>query len=130
MKGITVAILLVIGSLFAFSTINAEESTWYSPGSLSNRPMEYKNLRQGYLLFRSNCKTCHTRDNDKDAPFLCSDSKTMKGWNRVFARENAAAEKQGCLKDLSKEELMDLNDYLYTHAIDAKNPHDDLECNL
>ena len=123
-----VVFFLVIGSVFAVSSINAEESTYFTPGSLSNRPIEYKNLRAGYLLFKSNCKTCHTQENDKNAPFLCANSKTMNGWNRVFARENTMVENQGCLKGLSKEELMDLNDYLYTYASDGSKPDAELGC--
>jgi mono/diheme cytochrome c family protein len=120
--------LLIIGSVFAFSSINAEESSYFAPGSLSNRPIEYKNLREGFMLFKSNCKSCHTQENDKNAPFLCANSKTMDGWNRLFARENSIAEKQGCLNGFSKEELMDLNDYLYTYASDGSKPDDELGC--
>jgi len=127
-RGKIVVFFLIIGSVFAFSSINAEESTYFTPGSLSNRPIEYKNLRAGYLLFKNNCKSCHTQENDKNAPFLCANSKTMAGWNRVFARENAKAEKQGCLSGLSKEEFMDLNDYLYTYASDGSKPDAELGC--
>jgi hypothetical protein len=40
------------------------------------------------------------------------------------------AEENSCLEGLSTDELMDLNDYLYTHASDARNPNDDMECGL
>lgn len=120
--------LVIIGSVFAFSSINAEENSYFNPGSQSNRTIEYKNLRAGYLLFKSKCKTCHTQDNDKNAPFLCANSKTMAGWNRVFAGENMVAEKHGCLKNLSKVERMDLNDYLYTYASNGKKPDAEFEC--
>lgn len=123
-----VASLIIIGVVFAFSTINAEESSYFTPGPHSNRTIEYKNLRAGYLLFKNNCKSCHTQNNDKNAPFLCANSKTMDGWNRFFARENKIAEKQGCLKDLSKAEIMDLNDYLYTYASDGSKPDAELGC--
>lgn len=128
MKRKIVVLFLIIGSVFAFSSIHAEESKYFAPGSLSNRPIEYKNLHAGYLLFKSKCKSCHTQENDKNAPFLCADSKTMKGWNRVFARKNAKVEKQGCLNGLSKEELMDLNDYLYTYASNGRKPDAELGC--
>ena len=114
--------------MFAFSSINAEESAYFTPGSASNRAIEYKNLRAGYLLFKNNCKSCHTQENDKNAPFLCANSKTMDGWNRVFSRKNATAEKHGCLSNLSTEELMNLNDYLYTYASDGSKPDAELGC--
>ena len=62
------------------------------------------------------------------SPVLCANSKTMDGWNRFFARDNAKAEKHGCLNGLSKEELMDLNDYLYTYASDGSKPDAELGC--
>ena len=120
--------LLLVVSVFAFSSIKAEEPSYFVPGSKSNRTIEYKNVREGYLLFKSNCKTCHTQENDKNAPFLCANSKTMAGWNSVFEKENSMAEKQGCLKGLSQEELMDLNDYLYAYASDGEHPDPELGC--
>lgn len=123
-----VGFLLIVGSMLLFSLASAEESSYFSPGSQSNRTIEAQNVRQGYLLFKNNCKTCHTQDNDINAPFLCANSKTMKGWNRVFAGENPIAEKHGCLKNLSKEELKDLNDYLYTYASDGSKPDAELGC--
>jgi len=115
---------------FSFSCVNAGQENWYEPGSASGRQPAFKNIRAGYKLFREKCKTCHYRNNDKEASFLCPESKTMQGWNRVFSGGNKTVEEKGCLKGLSKDELMDMNDYLYTHASNAKSPHDDLECGL
>lgn len=123
-----VVFLLIIGSMFVFSSVNAEESTYFNPGSMSNRTIEYKNIRAGYLIFKKNCKSCHSQKNEENAPFLCADSKTRAGWNRVFAGKNTTVEKLGCLKNLSKEERMDLNDYLYTYASDGKKPDAELGC--
>jgi len=113
-----------------FALLSAAETPWYEAGSHSNRPMKFGNIREGYKIFRSNCKKCHFRGNIEKDIFLCPESKNMTGWNRVFARENTVAEENSCLEGLSTDELMDLNDYLYTHASDARNPNDDMECGL
>ena len=120
----------VFSVLLGLSFVNAGQDSLYEPGSASGREPTFKNIRSGYTLFRENCKTCHYRNNDAGASFLCPDSKTMKGWNRVFTGGNSKVEEKGCLKGLSKEQQMDLNDFLYTHASDARNPHDDLECGI
>lgn len=130
MKITTLVSLALALSLFLLSGSKAEEEAWYEPGSQSGREITFENMREGYQLFRNNCKKCHFRGNEQNAVFLCPESKTMNGWNRVFARENSVAEANNCLGGLSAEELMDLNDYLYSHASNAVNPHDELECNL
>ncbi len=129
--GLVLALSLTAVAIGLASVATGEQSgPWYEPGSLSNRPLEYGNIREGYELFRANCKQCHFRGNEANAPFLCPELKTKNAWNRVFARDNRTVEANGCLKDLSAEQLMDLNDYLYTHAKDSRNPNDEMECGI
>jgi len=54
------------------------------------RIFTHKSLWEGFKVFRHTCKSCHHRGNDKHAKFLHTESKTMKGWNRVFAKRYPA----------------------------------------
>lgn len=129
-KKLTTILVAFFSVALGLSLVDAKQEKWYEPGSQSGREATFKNIRAGYNLFRENCKSCHYRENDKNASFLCPDSKTMKGWNRVFARKNLNCEKNGCLNALTQAELMNLNDYLYTHARDVADPNDELECGI
>ena len=51
--------------------------TFYNSGWVSN----------GNKIFKNSCKSCHYRGNDKEAPFLYTESKTPRGWNRVFHKK-------------------------------------------
>ena len=96
----------------------------YDPDSRTTRKLEFKNLRAGYKLFRSFCKKCHTRNNP-EAVFLYTESRTMKGWNNVFYKQHPECAKRGYWHELTKKQLMLVNDYLYYNAYDSYDPEDD-----
>jgi mono/diheme cytochrome c family protein len=83
---------------------------------------------EGSRIFAQSCKSCHTRDNDKGASFLHSESKTMKAWNRVFLEKYPQCAKDGQWANLSQEDLMKLNDYLFRNAANTYNPNDAADC--
>ena len=85
-------------------------------------------LRDGYKTFQNSCKSCHYTGNDKGASFLHTESKIMKGWNRVFATRYPECAKKGYWDNLDQEQLMRLNDYLYSKAADSYNPYDAADC--
>jgi mono/diheme cytochrome c family protein len=87
------------------------------------RLLTFPDLQQGYHLFRNNCKTCHHWNNDQGAQFLYTESLSMKGWNRVFAKRYSTCARKGHWDKLSQEELAKINDYLYANAWDASDPH-------
>ncbi|WP_457575029.1 hypothetical protein [Desulfolithobacter sp.] len=82
----------------------------------------------GGKKFREVCKSCHTRNNDKGAPFLHSESHTSEGWNRIFARRRAACARDGSWDVLSQEELLMVNDYLYRNGDWTYDPNDADSC--
>lgn len=100
----------------------------FDPATMSSRALEYKNTLAGYKLFRSNCKSCHYRGNDKGAQFLDTDSRTMRGWNAVFFKKNVRCAKDGTWAKLSSEELTYVNDYLYSKAYDTWDPNTAKSC--
>ena len=85
-------------------------------------------LWDGYQTFQNSCKTCHYTGNDKGASFLHSESKIMKGWNRVFATRYPECAKKGYWDNIEQEQLMRLNDYLFAKAADSYDPYDAADC--
>jgi len=79
---------------------------------------------EGGKVFREFCKSCHTRDNDKGAPFLHSESKTSEGWNRVFAKRYPKCAKDGTWDALTQEQLLKVNDYLFRFALNSEGLND------
>lgn len=74
--------------------------------------------------FREVCKKCHTRNNDKGAPFLHVESKTPRGWNRVFAERYPKCAKDGSWDALTQEQLLKVNDYLYRFGLNSEDLND------
>ena len=85
-------------------------------------------VSEGNKIFAKSCKNCHNRDNDQGATFLHSESKTMKAWNRVFLEKYPQCAKDGKWADLSKEDLLKLNDYLFRNAANTYDPNDADDC--
>jgi len=85
-------------------------------------------VSDGSKIFAESCKTCHYRDNDKGAKFLHSESKTMKGWNRVFYQKYPQCEKDGYWAKLSPQDILKLNDYLFRNAANTYDPVDAEDC--
>ncbi len=85
-------------------------------------------IAEGGQLFRSLCKSCHTRDNTVDAPFLHSESKISRAWNRVFASRYPACAKDGSWASLSDEQLRRVNDFLFMNSADSYDPTSGKDC--
>ncbi|OKY74115.1 MAG: hypothetical protein BM485_14980 [Desulfobulbaceae bacterium DB1] len=79
---------------------------------------------EGGKVFREVCKSCHTRDNDKGAPFLHSESKSSNGWNRVFTKKYPQCAKDGAWNQISGDQLLKLNDYLFRFALNSEDMND------
>ncbi|MDH4320390.1 MAG: hypothetical protein OEV73_02715 [Desulfobulbaceae bacterium] len=78
----------------------------------------------GGQLFKTVCKSCHTRDNNTGAKFLWEESKTSKAWNRVFFEKYPACAKNGSWQSITPEQLLSLNDYLYRFSANSQDAHD------
>ncbi len=83
---------------------------------------------RGGQKFQEVCKSCHSRNNDKGAPFLHAESKMSNGWNRVFAKRRAQCAKDGSWGVLSEEDLQFVNDYLFRNAAWTYDPYDADSC--
>ena len=73
-------------------------------------------VREGSRIFSDSCKSCHYRGNEQGAPFLHSESKTMKGWNRVFVSRYPTCAGSGAWDTLTTNDLLKVNDYLFRNA--------------
>ena len=82
---------------------------------LNMGPLEWESLPwgKGGKGFKQVCKSCHSRESDKDAPYLWEESKSSKGWNRVFAARRVKCAQDGSWSALSDDELLMVNDFLY-----------------
>ena len=79
---------------------------------------------EGGKLFRKVCKSCHNRKNDMGAPFLWAESKTSKGWNRVFFKKKSNCAKNGSWQNITLKQQLKLNDYLYRFSSNSLDAND------
>ena len=131
MKEKIAVIVVMVASLALLSRVPvfAGETVYrFDPATQTSRAMEYHNTWEGHKLYKSNCKSCHYRGNNKGAQYMNEDSRTMRGWNLVFFRKNAPCAKDGSWAKLSTEELAYVNDYLYSVAYDSWDPRTARSC--
>ena len=107
---------------------SGETAYRFDPTTKTSRALEYKNTREGYKLYKSHCKSCHFRGNERGARFLTEDSRTMMGWNALFYRKHVRCAKDGSWAKLSPEDLLVINDYLYSNAYDTWDPNTSKSC--
>ncbi|MCK4536486.1 MAG: cytochrome c [Desulfuromonadales bacterium] len=75
------------------------------------------NPRKGKHLYKKNCKTCHSVGSEDGE--LTPMSKTMKQWDRIFAKKK---HDQEAWKNLSEQDLKDVNQFLFDFAADSEQP--------
>jgi len=93
---------------------------------LDDGPLEWESRPwgEGGKLFKEVCKGCHSRNNDKGAPFLWVESKNSTAWNRVFATRSPKCAKAGAWDTITREQQLKLNDYLYRWAANSQDLND------
>jgi len=91
----------------------------YGPLEWDSRPWG-----EGGKVFREVCKVCHTRNNDKGAPFLYAESKTPAAWNRVFAQKYPKCAQNGSWDKITLDQQLKLNDYLYRFGLNSEDFND------
>ncbi len=82
----------------------------------------------GGKKFREVCKSCHTRNNDKGAPFLHAESYTSDAWNSIFKKRRKKCARDGSWDVLTEDELQMVNDYLYRNGDWTYDPNDADSC--
>ena len=77
------------------------------------------NSRKGKYLYKKNCKACHVEDAEGGA--LTPLSKTQKQWDRFFEKDKHK-KSPDALNKFSEQDLKDVNQFLYDHAVDSDQP--------
>ncbi|QIZ77931.1 c-type cytochrome [Ferrimonas lipolytica] len=77
------------------------------------------NPKKGKYLYKKHCKACHSAG--AEAPELTPLSKTMKQWDRYFKR-NKHKHNPDAWQALSDQEKLDINQFLFDHALDSDQP--------
>lgn len=103
MKLFKVLALLIIITLTSTTVIAAEDG----------------NSRKGKYLFKKNCKTCHVSGAEGGA--LTPLSKTQKQWDRFFISDKHKV-KPEAFEKFSEQDLKDVNQFLFDHALDSDQP--------
>lgn len=118
---------------FSLSLVQADDEGGetayrFDPSTQTSRALEQKNTWAGYKLYQANCKSCHSAGNSRGARFLDAEARTMQGWNKVFFKKNVRCARDGAWAGLSGDELLLINDYLYSKAYDAWDPRSNKSC--
>ncbi|MFH1216727.1 MAG: hypothetical protein V1706_09530 [Pseudomonadota bacterium] len=126
----SVAVLLFAVFLFGSDACYAGPVKRFDPTTQTCRIFGFDSMwwGKGAKIFQNNCKTCHIRGNDKGAPFLYSESKSPKAWNRVFFKRYPACARDGSWGNLTLNDQLLLNDYLYRNGANTYDPNNAADC--
>jgi len=117
-----------VSLLFVATAVLARPAKRFDPGSQSCRMFSPTTIEEGRQLFKDNCKACHSRDNTAGAPFLHSESKISKAWNRIFEKRVPLCAQNGSWSTLTDEQLRRVNDFLYMNSADSYDPRNGKDC--
>lgn len=132
MKIAVVLAMVVAGVLmFGMASVQASPGKRFDERTQSCRILTFYNsgwVSEGSKIFQASCQSCHVRGNDQGAPFLHSEAKSMKAWNRVFFERYPKCAKSGAWAKLSEDDLLKLNDYLYRNAANTYDANSAADC--
>jgi cytochrome c5 len=103
MKLVKVMVVMMIVALAASAVLAAEGG----------------NSRKGKYLYKKSCKPCHI--SGAEGPELTPLSKTQKQWDRFFT-EDQHKKKADAWSKFSEQDLKDVNQFLFDHAVDSDQP--------
>lgn len=75
------------------------------------------NPKKGKYLFKKNCKSCHTEGAEGGS--ITPLKKTMAQWDRFFSKNKHP---EGVWDDFNEKDLLDINQFLFDHAVDSDQP--------
>jgi len=83
------------------------------------------NPKKGKVFFKKYCRVCH--DGNSEAAELSPLKKTMDQWSKAFAdggvvKACGMASKEKTGKELTAQDLLDIQAYLVQHAADSDQP--------
>jgi cytochrome c2 len=130
---VSVVMAMAVAASLGFGLISAQASPSkrLDERTQTCRILDFYNsgwVSEGSKIFKSSCQSCHFQGNEQAAPFLHSESKTMKGWNRVFFEKYPKCAKSGAWAKLSEDELQKLNDFLFRNAASTYDANTATDC--
>lgn len=75
------------------------------------------NPRKGKHLYKKSCKTCHSSGGEGGE--VTPMTKTQSQWDRIFKKKKHDEESW---KNLSEQDLKDIQQFLFDHAADSPQP--------
>jgi len=130
---ISAALVLVVAAILGLGVTSAPASPnkRFDERTQACRVLDFYNsgwVSEGSKIFHASCQSCHAQGNNQGAPFLYSESKSMKAWNRVFFERYPKCAKTGAWAKLSDDDLEKLNDYLYHNAANTYDANTAADC--
>ncbi|NTV14320.1 MAG: cytochrome c [Desulfobulbaceae bacterium] len=130
---ISAALAMAVAGVLAFGVASAQASPKkrFDERTQSCRVLTFYNsgwVSEGSKIFKASCQSCHSQGNDKGAPFLYTETKSMKGWNRVFTERYPKCATTGAWAQLTDDDLEKLNDYLYHNAANTYDANTAADC--
>lgn len=130
---ILLALAMAVAASLVFGLVSAQASPGkrFDERTQSCRILTFYNsgwVSEGSKIFHASCQGCHAQGNDKGAPFLYSESKSTKAWNRVFTERYPQCAQTGSWAKLSEDDLQKLNDYLYRNAANTYDANSAADC--
>jgi hypothetical protein len=124
--------ILMVSVLFTAFSLPAEAKDLkrYDKGTDSCRILGGDSMwyGKGRHLWADRCKSCHTRKNDKGAPYLNAESIPPRGWNRVFYQRYPLCAKNGAWDGITLEDQLAINDFLWRYGANTYDPYDETKC--
>lgn len=131
MKNLFIGMICIVALAATALSVSARPKKRYDAKTKSCRVLDSGSLEweslpwgKGGKAYKQVCKSCHTRDNDIGAPFLWEESKSSKGWNRVFADMKVECATDGSWSKLSDDQLLMINDYLFRWSSNSLDRND------
>lgn len=124
--GLVIAAVMVMAIQAHGRPATRYDATTQTCRVLGDGPLDWDSQAwgEGGRIFKTTCKGCHSRGNDKGAPYLWEESKNSEAWNRVFASRYPKCAQGGSWDGFSAEQLRKVNDYLYRWAANSADRND------
>lgn len=125
---------LLFGVLFSLICVSASAAVLdrrFDPLHKSCRIFQFEQMREGARFFKGVCQRCHNPAYDngiRPMLVLVPRSFSPARWTRILTEKYPLCARNGSWEELSADELLKLNDYLYRGGYGTWEDYSDLEC--
>jgi len=103
----------------------------FDPVHQTCRIFQFEQMREGARFFKGVCQRCHNAAFDngiRPMLVLIPRSFSPERWTRIFTEKYSLCAQNGSWKELSADDLLKLNDYLYRGGYGTWEDYTPLEC--